>query len=108
MSETNIIELASKSADFDPLSDLLRSGARQLIEQAVEAELAELLAQHASKRLADGRAGVVRNGYHPERKIQTGDRAGERYNSQGSLAHRRACDVSLKPGAALCAQGEIA
>jgi transposase-like protein len=72
MSENNIIDLAAQSADFDPLNDLLQAGARQLIAQAVEAELDELLLQHSARRTADGKAGVVRNGYHPERKLQTG------------------------------------
>lgn len=57
---------------IDPLTDLLRSGARQLISQAVEAELQALLDQHASTRLIDGRQAVVRNGHLPERTVQTG------------------------------------
>jgi len=56
----------------DPLTELLRNGARDLIRQAVEAELSTLLSQHADLKLLDGRQAVVRNGYLPERKIQTG------------------------------------
>ena len=56
----------------DPLTELLRSGARQLIAQAVEAELQVLLEQHAGHRLPDGRKALVRNGYLPERTVQTG------------------------------------
>ena len=56
----------------DPLHELLRQGARDLITQAVEAELATFLAQHAGQRLEDGRQAVVRNGHLPERTIQTG------------------------------------
>ena len=56
----------------DPLSELLRVGARGLIAQAVEAELAMMLMKHEDKTLPDGRAAVVRNGYLPERTIQTG------------------------------------
>lgn len=56
----------------DPLTELLRSGARELIAQAVEAELQVLLEQHAEHRLPDGRKAVVRNGYLPERTVQTG------------------------------------
>lgn len=55
----------------DPLTDLLRDGARLLIAQAVEAELQAFMAQHAG-RLEDGRSAVVRNGYLPGRTIQTG------------------------------------
>ena len=44
----------------DPLTDLLRAGARDLIAQAVEAELQTLLERHAQLKLPDGRqAGVV-------------------------------------------------
>ena len=53
------------------MGELLKVGARQLLAQAVEAELAELLAQHADRRV-DGRQAVVRNGYLPDRTIQTG------------------------------------
>lgn len=56
----------------DPLHDLLRTGAQQLIASAVEAELAVMLARFAGRRLDDGRQAVVRNGFLPERRIQTG------------------------------------
>jgi transposase-like protein len=52
--------------------ELLRVGAEQLIYQAVEVELQELLAAHSERHLADGKAGVVRNGYLPARALQTG------------------------------------
>jgi len=38
----------------------------------VEAEVQELLAAHSGRLLEDGHAAVVRNGYLPPRKIQTG------------------------------------
>jgi transposase-like protein len=56
----------------DPLTDLLRSGARDLIKQAVEAELATMLSEYKDHKLPDGRQTVVRNGYLPERTVQTG------------------------------------
>lgn len=56
----------------DALTELLRAGAQQLIRQAVQAELAELLAQHAHRTDEQGRAAVVRNGYQPERQVVTG------------------------------------
>lgn len=56
----------------DPLTELLRSGAQRLIQQAVEAELAELLAQYAGETAACGRSAVVRNGYLPAREVLTG------------------------------------
>jgi putative transposase len=72
MNTSTVIALEERAESLDPLTELLRAGARQLIEQAVETELQELLAAHAGRLLADGRAGVVRNGYLPEREIQTG------------------------------------
>ena len=71
MSKNNVIELAGRDESQDPLTDMLRTGAQQLIQQAVEAELQCLLAQHADSRTSAGTAGVVRNGYLPERDLQT-------------------------------------
>ena len=69
MTDSNVVEL--KAPTQDALGDLLKVGARQLLAQAVEAELAELLALHADCQV-DGRQAVVRNGYLPGRTIQTG------------------------------------
>ena len=57
---------------IDPLSELVRQGARELIKKAVEAELSEMLTEYKDLKLPDGRQVVVRNGYLPERTIQTG------------------------------------
>jgi putative transposase len=56
----------------DPLSEVLRAGARRLLAQAIEAEAEAFLAGMADRRLADGRARFVRHGHGPERTIQTG------------------------------------
>ena len=56
----------------DPLTELLRRGARDLLRQAVEAELQVFLGDHADYTLDDGRRAVVRNGYQPARTVQTG------------------------------------
>lgn len=56
----------------DPLTDILRAGARDLIQQAVEAELSVLLEAHSGDRIDDGRARLVRHGYLPEREVLTG------------------------------------
>jgi transposase-like protein len=56
----------------DPLTSVLRDGARWLLAQAVEAEADAFLAAMRDERLADGRARVVRHGHGPERLIQTG------------------------------------
>lgn len=54
------------------LDELVRSGVPQMIEQAVHAELQQLLGSYGNVRLLDGRRAVVRNGYLPERQVLTG------------------------------------
>jgi len=72
MSKSTVIELSDPDLFTDSLTELLRTGARQLIEQAVEAELSEFMKQYADQVLGNGRSAIVRNGYLPEREIQTG------------------------------------
>ena len=72
MQENNVVELSGRVEAGDALTGLLRTGAQELIRQAVDAELQELLASHAARVTDGGRAAVVRNGYLPERKLQTG------------------------------------
>ncbi len=56
----------------DSLTDLIRTGAQQLLAQALKAEVAELLATYADQRDEQGHARVVLSGHHPKRDIQTG------------------------------------
>ena len=72
MNKHNVVELQNREFPTDPLTDMLREGATQLIHQAVAAEFAELLLQHSQRRTVDGKQAVVRNGYLPARAIQTG------------------------------------
>lgn len=73
MHESNLVELKGRDGiSKDPLTDLLRIGAQELIHQAVEIELKELLTRHSEQRTSDGKAGVIRNGYLPKRELQTG------------------------------------
>ena len=53
------------------LEDLIRRGAREVIQQAVEAELAHLLGQYENVKTLAGQRAVVRNGYLPERAVLT-------------------------------------
>lgn len=72
MRKDNVVAFQSPEGFEDPLTERLRTGARRLIQQAVEAELAEVLARYAEQRDDRGRLAVVRNGYLPEREILTG------------------------------------
>lgn len=53
------------------LDELIQQGARQVIHQAIEAELAALLEQYSNVKTLDGRRAIVRNGYLPEREVVT-------------------------------------
>ena len=72
MSKGNVVELSGREEFSDPIRELLRRGARDLIQRAIEVELASFMDAFTDRRLEDGRAAVVRNGYHPQRDIQTG------------------------------------
>lgn len=73
MSESTLRVLSQPEIEgTDPLHALLREGARELIAQAVQAELSAFLDAYGDRRLDDGRRAVVRNGYLPERRVQTG------------------------------------
>ena len=72
MSDSNVIKLAQPGAFTDSLTEILRSGARALLTQAVEAEVAEFLAKHTDLKTETGQQRVVRHGHLPERAIMTG------------------------------------
>jgi len=68
----NIVRLRQQGEIDDPLTDILRSGARQLLAQAVEMEAEVFLAAMKDLKLPDGRDRLVRHGHGPVRAIQTG------------------------------------
>jgi putative transposase len=72
MSKHNIFEFKDTETISDALTNMLRTGSQQLIYQAVQIELEELLTANADRLTDDGKAAVVRNGYHPQREILTG------------------------------------
>src|ERR671913_1479920 len=72
MSDSTVVPLRQPDEVDDPLTTILRSGARRLLAQAVEAEAEAFLAEMKGVRLADGRDRVVRHGLGPERLVQTG------------------------------------
>ena len=72
MSKHKIISFEKPAEIHDPLTELIRTGARQLLQTAIESELQGLLEQFQGDTTESGQATVVRNGYLPERDIQTG------------------------------------
>ena len=71
-SDSRVVPLRKPETLDDPLTAILRRGARQLLAQAIEAEVETFLATMKDQRLADGRERLVRHGFGPERVIQTG------------------------------------
>ena len=73
MSKDNVIELKKPEAFVDdPISDILRQKAQKLLAEALQAEVASFMALYAGLKDVQARQRVTRNGYPPERKIQTG------------------------------------
>jgi putative transposase len=74
MEEDTVVRLPRPGAGVadDPLLTVLREGARRMLTQAIEAEVEAFLAGHAELEDGHGRRRLVRNGYAPERTIQTG------------------------------------
>src|SRR5450631_155096 len=69
---SNIVRLRQQGEIDDPLTDILRSGARHLLAQAVEMEAEAFLAAMKDLKLPDGRDRLVRHGHGPAREVQTG------------------------------------
>ena len=72
MKNDNVITLEKPEENEDILTRMLRQGAKDLLANAVQAELTEFLAQYQDVVDDQGRQLVVRNGYLPEREIMTG------------------------------------
>lgn len=73
MAKDNVIEFKNPEPFVnDPITEILRNGARKLLAEALEAEIEGFLSQYNDLKDDQGRRRVVRNGYLPEREIQTG------------------------------------
>ena len=73
MREDTVVQLRQPgSFEDDPLTEVLRLGARRLLGQAVEAEVAGFVEAYAHLTDSAGRRRIVRHGHLPEREIQTG------------------------------------
>lgn len=70
--ESILTENKTKENGSDLLTELCREGARKILAAALEAEVAEFINQYTNLKDDSGHQAVVRNGYHPERTIQTG------------------------------------
>ena len=71
MPKDNVIKLIQPGNVEDQLTEILRNGARSLLAQAVEAEVADFLGKHTDLKTEDGHQRVVRHGHLPEREVMT-------------------------------------
>ncbi len=72
MPNDTVIKLIQPGTFNDQLTDVLRDGARALLAQAVEAEVADFLGTYVDLKTEDGHRRVVRHGHLPEREVMTG------------------------------------
>lgn len=74
MKKDNIINYQNPSQNLvtDALSDFLRSSAQKMLQLAIEEEVQNFITMYQDKLLSNGNKQIVRNGYLPERNIQTG------------------------------------
>jgi len=74
MEDDNVVSMPRPGASVaeDPLLEVLRSGARRMLQSVIEAEVEAFLTAHGELEDGRGRHRVVRNGRAPERNIQTG------------------------------------
>ena len=72
MTDTNVIKLAQPGTFTNSLTEILRDGARALLTQAVETEVADFLGRYGDLKTEAGHQRVVRHGHLPEREIMTG------------------------------------
>lgn len=83
----DLLNVSACQAPRSPLDQLVREGAQQMLQKALEEEIEAFLQEHSDRTDVQGRRQVVRNGYKPTREILTG---------AGRLEVRqpRACDRS--------------
>src|SRR5271166_4333788 len=99
MTENRVVALRQKGAIDDPLTEILRTGARRLIAQAVEAEFETFLASTAELVLPDGRQRVVRHGHDPVRAIAFASHRTSCLNGRGApRASTLFCPFSICAG----------
>ncbi len=73
MQETTMTTVALPTTESrDVLTEILRDGAKALLVEAIEAEVADWIDGHAHLKDENGHRQVVRNGRLPSRKITTG------------------------------------
>ena len=68
----NVITLSSLPEVNDMLTETIRQGAQTLLSTAIELEVKQFIEKYAHVKDDEGRRLVVKNGFLPERTVQTG------------------------------------
>jgi len=73
MTKSTVVPFAAPS-EFspDPLTDLIRAGAQELLAAGLRAEVASFMAEYEHLLDEEGRQRLVRHGFLPEREVTTG------------------------------------
>jgi putative transposase len=71
-SRPEVVSFRARLDQKSPLDELVREGARRMLQSAIDAEVEAFIAQHEDRRDDRGRRLVVKNGSLPEREILTG------------------------------------
>ncbi|MEL6107651.1 MAG: IS256 family transposase [Planctomycetota bacterium] len=72
MDQASVVAFPSHVDEKSPLDELIREGARRMLQSAIDAEVEAFIQKHDEKRDENGRRLVVKNGSLPEREILTG------------------------------------
>ena len=70
--DSEVVQFRAEFDERSPLDQIVQDGARKMLQDAIEAEVADFLTQFSDRVDEQGRRLVVRNGHKPTRTITTG------------------------------------
>ena len=114
VSDPEVVAFRAQFDERSPLDEIVRSGAQQMLQAAIDAEVTEFLQTHSGHVDENGKRLVVRNGHHPSRELLTG--ADRRHASildphflaQAGQLLLKLFDASLQANPRVCAVGSPA
>ena len=72
VNDAEVLEFRAQFDGKSPLDEIIRTGAQQMLQTAIEAEVNDFLLRHSDRRDEHGNRLVVRNGHLPSRELLTG------------------------------------
>lgn len=73
MKDNNVISLEKPEGNFnDQLTEILRQGCTRILKEALEVEIKTFVEHYKHLKDDQGKQRIIRNGYLPEREVQTG------------------------------------